>query len=347
MVHVGDVETGPGGIATVIRNHLERSMSGIAVSAIASADPSKRGGFDRLQVFRRARRDAMALMEAQSDLVLHVHVSQRLSLLREGYFCWLARRMRVPCIVTIHGSRTSVMSGVSRQMMIALLRMPTVVHGFDDTYRRRFRVSVSNWRTLPNDLRVAQPRHARGNVAVFAYVGEVGLRKGVDRVLDAWRQVERGCRNGARLIIIGPLAKDFSLPSTEELTDLGVSHLGELSHREVLDTLTSVDVLLQPPRGEAFPMAVCEALAAGCAVIGTEVGGMGALLKNAAQLTTTGDPQDLSTKIEWAILNRSRIEELGGRGFVYAKEILDTEVVSAQWRSIYTEALASMRGVRE
>ena len=136
------------------------------------------------------------------------------------------------------------------------------------------RVSV-----LPNpapEIPDLQPRdHLRrdfgfdGNVLVFA--GRLGPQKALDVALDALVEVP-----GVDLVVAGDGPKRPALERrVAELRLNGrVRFLGSVSRETVLRLFRASDGSVLPSRWENFPHTIVEALAVGCPVIATEVGGV-------------------------------------------------------------------------
>jgi glycosyltransferase involved in cell wall biosynthesis len=109
---------------------------------------------------------------------------------------------------------------------------------------------------------------------VFGYSGRLDLVKRIDLLLQAFAQVH-AVQPQARLLLIGEGTED------EELKTLA-SHLGIASAviwtgyragTEIPELLAAIDVYVQPSHNEGLSLSILEAMAAGKAVIATNVGG--------------------------------------------------------------------------
>jgi glycosyltransferase involved in cell wall biosynthesis len=105
---------------------------------------------------------------------------------------------------------------------------------------------------------------------LVAYVGRLSEEKGLSVALEAWRRV---APQGLELAIAG------DGPQREQLmreADKSVSFLGRLSRSEVNALLLSSRAVILPSICyEGQPLGVLEALAAGTAVLGSAIGGVG------------------------------------------------------------------------
>lgn len=335
VAHVGDEPFAQGGISSVIRGHLNRTLEGFESVAIASHDPGRAGVKDRIRSFCLAHRQLGEFLRISPDGIVHVHLSQGLSILREGHFILKARRAKVPVVVTIHGSKSLSLSGPSKALYSWLLRQASIVHGFGNTYREYFDVPRERWRKLPNDVVVPDRIPVKSGPARFIFVGAVGERKGVDILLEAWA-IARKALPGALLEVVGPDVSGGLLP--RRIASLpSVTYAGAVPNEHALRLMEAAHTLVQPSRAEAFPVSVCEALSRGCAVVGTNVGAMGELLEDSGQIVVALDASSVAEGLVRSVERRR-----GLTGFQFASEKLSTDVVSLKWASLYNNVKERM-----
>lgn len=331
VAHVGNSSNGEGGIATVIRNHLERSVPGISPMAIASYDQNARSVWARSLPAARAFTRVWRLRKHID--VLHIHLSRGGSLVREGAIA-LAYSRTLPVVVTLHGSSLASSGAWTRFVVRMILKSATLVHGFSERYRAILSIDSAKWRSIPNDVRVPAaeslvPLASRVHEIVF--VGEVGERKGVDLLLDAWRHVRA---TGWKLVLIGPIALG-NRTVAELRRDDSIEVTGNVTHSAALARIASAAVVALPSRAEAFPMVVCEALSVATPVVGSDVGAMGSLLAAAGQIVVPLDAEAIATSLAALLDSEERRGELGRAGYGYAREALDAVVVGQTWLDTY------------
>lgn len=108
-----------------------------------------------------------------------------------------------------------------------------------------------------------------------------GLRpvKNIGYALEAFG-LFRQARPNARLLLAGPrIDRDESSRLIDAGTRIGgFSYLGELPHARVTEIMQAADIFLNTSLQEGMPGAVMEAMAAGCAVIATDIAGNRALI---------------------------------------------------------------------
>lgn len=107
--------------------------------------------------------------------------------------------------------------------------------------------------------------------SVFVYVGRLWSGKGVDYLLEAYRQVRRE-RTEVCLLLIGDGVDEAQYRATAR--DLpGVTFAGFVQHRGMPDWYALGDVLVFPTLGDPHGLVVEEAMVAGRPVICTEAAG--------------------------------------------------------------------------
>lgn len=122
-----------------------------------------------------------------------------------------------------------------------------------------------------------------------AFVGRLDPDKGIDILLEAWRRI-RHVASG--LVLVGEGSRKGYI---SELADPKIRLKGGLGNREVLATLRGCGVLVAPSLVlENQPTVILEALACGCRVVATDVGGSSETLAQAGWIAEPGSPQALA-----------------------------------------------------
>ena len=152
--------------------------------------------------------------------------------------------------------------------------------------------------------------------------------------LDVFHPAERTERSGVRILFVGGRfaakggrdllrALDGSLGKTVELdvvtpeelparTGVRVHRLG-IGDPRLVELYQEADVFCLPSHGDAAPLALVEAMACGCAVVSTSVGGIPELLGDgtAGVVVAPGDVTGLTEVLEQLIRDPERRGELG------------------------------------
>lgn len=193
----------------------------------------------------------------------------------------------------------------------------------------------------PNAVRdpgtVSRPASSEG----FVYVGRMARNKGVEVLLEAWR-------NNAELPVLrmaggGELAEHVA-DWAEELGH--VEFLGQMGHQGVIEEMAGAKALIFPSIWyENQPMTILEAFACGVPVIASRLGAMPELVIDGQTGLTfeAGNSTELAEKVRWAAANPREMARMGNtaRRFYEAHASADASIASLV--GIYEGALASTR----
>lgn len=181
---------------------------------------------------------------------------------------------------------------------------------------------------IPNGLDVASYLpDGDGDPWQVAFLGRDDPRKGLDVLLEAWDEVQAG-RPQARLVVGG--AHRPGRP--------GVEFLGRVDDPAKRRLLARSSVLVAPNLGgESFGIVVAEGMAAGCAVVASDLPAFRAVLGDTGILVPPGDPAALSGAIAGLLDEPDRARRLGVEARNRAGRF-DWAAVVAAYRSAYLRA---------
>ena len=162
-----------------------------------------------------------------------------------------------------------------------------------------------------------------------AFLGRDEPRKGLDLLLEAWPAV-RGAHPQAELVVMG--AERPSGPT-------GVRYLGRVGGEEKRRMLASSAIYVAPNTGgESFGLVVAEGMAAGCAVVASDLDAFVAVLGDAGILVPVGDATYLQRVVIDLLADPERARRLGASARARAGKF-DWGDVVARYRRLYEEAL--------
>jgi glycosyltransferase involved in cell wall biosynthesis len=335
VLHVGDDPTLGGGIASVVRRHLSRSLEGVTPSSLPSVNQDATGLWRRNRPFLSAA--WVVLRRAPSDeLTFHFHLSQDGSLLREGGLATIAHmRGHRALVTTLHGSSTLTMGAAQRFALRRVLTMSSVVHVLSAPHAdalaslARPLVVIPNDVDLPEDVRSASDRE---HTVLFA--GVLGRRKGVDLLLGAW---PRAAPPGWTLELCGPeTTGDARLIHRLLATAPRVRLRGPLTHQQILKSMNEAAVVVLPSRAEALPMSVCEAMAAGCSIVASDVGGTRDLLGQDNPFLVAPEDQDaLETALANLMSDAGERERQAVTNRRRAQVLFSPKAIARAWMAVY------------
>lgn len=150
------------------------------------------------------------------------------------------------------------------------------------------------------------PKVGEGTGGYALFVGRFSREKGLEVLLDAWRQRGLGSRLPLRIVGEGAIEAELRRRAAGVL---GVEWMGALPQPEVLRLMQHARCLVYPSVCyETFGMAIIEAFATGLPVIASGHGSMAFLIRHGETglLFRAGDAVDLAAQVE-AFLARPKL----------------------------------------
>ena len=279
------------------------------------------------------------VLRARPVVVVHVHLSERGSFVREGLIVALAARRGLSVVVSNHGAQFVEFATAHRRLVESVLRCAGVVLSFSEEVERiasRLAPQSHHRRTV-NPVRAdtsAPPADSTEEIVLFA--GEIGVRKGADVLADAWRLVFTR-RPNASLVMVGP-PTDLKIEPQPGLT-VGAP----VSSEEVRGLISNARVVALPSRAEAMPVVLIEALGSGRPFVSTPVAGIPTLANGVQALVPVEDHQALADALEELLADPDLARTRGDAGRDWYMLTCSIDAVSIAMRDIYTVALGHYR----
>jgi glycosyltransferase involved in cell wall biosynthesis len=152
---------------------------------------------------------------------------------------------------------------------------------------------------LPVPVEASGPPAERRDIAAITYAANPS-KKGLDRVLAAWRRV-RAERSADELLIAGISPEQLSRTGLLAPDEPGVRVLGALPSSEFRALLRRARVFVCAPRREDYGIVQLEALADGCRLVTTAAPGPYAALPIARELDARLVGDDLASALRVAL----------------------------------------------
>ena len=268
-----------------------------------------------------------------------MHMSERGSFVREALIVTAARWRRLPCVVSIHGAGFVAFSERRPRLVSHVLGMACAVTVLgEDAHAAVRRVNPRlHLELIPNPVTLdatAGPVQETSELVLFA--GEIGLRKGADVLARAWKTVAAR-RPQARCVMLGPRT-GLPIPTAPRL-----EVLAPVGRDEVRQFIRRARVIALPSRGEALPMILAEAGAAGRPFVSTPVGGI-ELLAGGGTIVPVGDHEALADALTSFLASPESAQAVGELGRRICDERMSPQVIDTLLRRLY--AYASTRARR-
>jgi glycosyltransferase involved in cell wall biosynthesis len=182
---------------------------------------------------------------------------------------------------------------------------------------------------------------------VIGVVCALRPEKGLSTLLEAFARVRR-LRAGMKLAIVGdgPMLE----PLQAKARALGIREDCVFARAtfEVTEWLRAMDIFVLPSLSEALSNALMEAMACGCPVVASNVGGNPELVRNGETglLFKPGDVERLAVALQVLVENQSLRERLADAGAKFVQERFSIRASAERMGEIYEQLLRS-RGVTQ
>jgi glycosyltransferase involved in cell wall biosynthesis len=338
VLHLAAYLRGVGGVASVVQTYEAASdPTSLAFTGRSTVDGSLGAPFDAATL----RAVVTILTDRRRYDVVHVHVTQRGSLLREGMMVRVGRLRGLPVVVTVHGSSFNGFAAAHPTIATWALRPAAEVlcltaetAAVVSSLHGAPRVSV-----VDNPVESVTPPGQNINPLPTAlFLGEVGLRKGIDRLAGAWDDVRKD-NPDVRLEIAGPLVADGREGLTRLLAIPGVTYHGAVAPPLVRNLIREAWLLVLPSRAEALPRAILETMAGGRAVVATDVGEIRSLVDGSTGAVVT-DPRELAPTLISLLSDADGTRRLGAAA---RRRVLESHSLGDHLRrlaEVYDRAMA-------
>ena len=199
--------------------------------------------------------------------------------------------------------------------------------------------TIYNGAPLPTD---PAPRPGPGGPVIGA-VGRFSPEKGLDIVIEALAQLERG-----RLVLIGDGDERQRLEAL-------VAALGLVDRVHFAGWVPApwtaswgFDVLVVPSRSESFGLVAVEAMLAGIPVVATAVGGLPELIEQdeTGILVPADDPGAVAHAVHRIVDNADLARHLADTAMVVAQDRFSPGAMASAYESLYAAVADARRGRR-
>lgn len=243
---------------------------------------------------------------------------------------WSALGTGKPTVATFHADPAPWVHRAYRAIPVAGPMRRSVVTAVSPTAAAAIPESWGPVEVIPNAIDVASYDLDAERVPTrVAFLGRDEPRKGLDVLLEAWPAVADSIED-AELKIMGS-DRPVALP--------GVEFLGRVSGDFKKRILASSTAFAAPNlRGESFGIVVAEAMAAGCAVVASDLPAFRDVAGPDATYTTPGDATELAEALIDALENPGSAAALGRRARERAARF-DISEIAARYEAAYHLAL--------
>lgn len=305
--------------------------------------------FAGLREFRRGLRE---LIDVFSPGVVHVHAAAELALLVRTV------TRTIPVVLTTHGFAVSNPDAnyrlAARVCRLARVERIIGVSRSEARMLQRGGVTESHLRVVHNGIpdieeppidwreRLVWPDEA----PVIGAVGRLEHVKGFHLLLDALAALPDNLgpswSHPARLIIVGDGSERDALE--RQAAELGLAERVHFAgyRPDAYRAPGGFDVMVMPSLHEALPLACVEAMAAGCPVIASSVGGLPELVRDGETglLVPAGDASAIEEALRTVLGDMELAHRMGANARRRFLQEFRVERMVEQTRAVYSEVVA-------
>jgi teichuronic acid biosynthesis glycosyltransferase TuaC len=288
-------------------------------------------------------RAALRAHEGKPDL-LHAHFAYPAGLAA----AWLARRRKMPSVLTLHGSDVNVLPGISRKNRTRFVRAvkaaSAVIAVSGSLAQRTEQLTGRRPVVMPVGIRLGLFQNApsravaRESIGVaqdsrlVAYVGQVARPKGLAEFREALARLSAERVSGI-VVGDGPL-----LPEMEAASNIRC--YGPQSNERIPAFMAAADAVVLPSYSEGLPTVLVEAGAVGTPVVATEVGGIPELLGGGrGELIPPRSVDALTAAIRSILKDRDAAIDRAKRLRAHVAEVYDADQNATRLLELYRDLL--------
>lgn len=183
---------------------------------------------------------------------------------------------------------------------------------------------------------VPRPAPLEGASLVVGTLCALRPEKDLPTLVDAFARV-RSLRTATKLVIVGDGTVRPALEAQCRRLNITADVHFEPATQEVARWLQSMDIFVLPSRSEAFSNALLEAMACGCATVGSRVGGTPELIAHGRSglLFDPGDVDDLAAQLRALIEDEPMRRTFAAEAVRFSHENLSIDLAVRRMESLY------------
>jgi glycosyltransferase involved in cell wall biosynthesis len=290
----------------------------------------------------------------------------------EESFGWsheIAGACRIPVIVRLHGpwflnKRSSGLSDAKRerweeQGITSAQAVSSPSSNILDAVASYYKIALGKVACIPNPIECV-PAHDAWSVNScktnsILFVGRFDEVKGGDLVIEAFAALAQHNQN-LHLTFVGTdygvRLNDGSRASFDEYAESAMpdhvrarlKFLGPVPHSEISALRKSHFLTVCASRSEIFPYSILEAMAYGCPIVTTDVGGIPEMITSYRNgiLCRSGHVSELISAIQELIENKDLAETLGKQAWLDCNKNFNAAVVAEQVSAFYRSVVGGL-----
>ncbi len=298
---------------------------------------------------------AYRIIKKEEISLIHAHW-----LLPQGFTgVFLKRIFKIPLLVTIHGSDLfPLKNAIFKKLQKFVAENADFITANTEATKKellsRFPEAKNKLAVIPmgidtslfkKSIRKKPAKHSKSKILLF--VGRLSDQKGLQYLIDALPEII-GKEPAVKLLIIGegPFKAELDKKIKENKVKGYVEFLGSMPASEVAKYYNYADIFVLPSLSnktgtEALGLALMEAMCSGCAVVGTNVGGIPSLIKNRFNgiLVRQKDSKGLAAAILFLLKDKAKMKTFGDNASKFIRQNYSWDRIAEEFDEIYKKIM--------
>ena len=337
------------GISTVVRQIIRNSRFQFYHFQAGRKDGEKANAAWMFNQILSVPRFYRTITGEKIDIV-HINTALNpLSIVRDAAFARAARLAKCPLVIHLHGGEflarefeNKLFAHVSGKMLQAANVVVVLSKMEKNIVERRWK--NLNVKVLENavELKEPLPRNRNPVEKTMIFLGRLHESKGLNEIIAACRRLKMdNCSFRFNCFGAGDL-KEFFIAEMSKICGEKFYYGGIISGAEKEKALNEADIFLLPSRyGEGLPMAMLEAMAAGCVVIVSEMASIGEVITDSVNgfLIEPRNVRQLTNKLSYLLTGEKDLEKLSKNARTTIAEKYNLDSYIKKLEKIYEETI--------
>jgi glycosyltransferase involved in cell wall biosynthesis len=274
-------ENDKGGMGSVL-NLYEKYLPG---SKFISTYPANSES-SKILYFLKSILKILKLFSSNSKIkIVHIHCASKGSFIRKSIICMIGKMFNKKTILHIHGGhfKEYYKTGLNKYYIRFILNIADKTICLSEEWKYFFEniMRIEKIKVLGNPVEDYKYDHINSvtlsNKINMLFLGNISEEKGIFELINFLNQNEY-FKDDLISLVVGGIGNDKKLGELIN-NNKNIQYAGWINATERIKYLKKCDLFILPSFTEGLPMSILEAMSAGKAIIGTNVGGIPSLVK--------------------------------------------------------------------
>jgi glycosyltransferase involved in cell wall biosynthesis len=345
---VGGIATWTETIIDYCENCEDLTVFNVNTSNLVS-ELNKRNKFDRYfgslcRTFK-AKREISRLLKDKHIDVAHITTSSGWGTIRDIILLKYLKKKSIPSVYHLHYGRymqSKLANNKEHKLMRKSLSLADKILAINEDTFMELLKDYSNVEIVPNPIKEVPYSYSDKKTIIF--LGYIVPQKGIDEIMSVWDDIYKTYPDW-NVDLYGQGSPEYINTLKQRHSNERIKFCGQVSHEVAMDRLMNASIFVLPSYTEGFPYSVCEAMFAGKAIVGSDVGAIPYLLSgNCGIVCKKQDTGTLKSAITELIEHENVRYDLAQNARKKARETFAVPVVMKKYIKIWDELAGTKAG---